>query len=258
MDKVAGGTAPGGPGIAVVGSGIPSATQENQAYVIATGTDPEQFVMMNDPSNSNQFNNSVGNPGTSFQTNLNLTYVATDNGVEKYVFDGTNWNKTETIAPTNPTSDNKITTELVGLTYAGKDDSGNNVLYATTAGDFRSGTNEGNALLRLVDTGPSATWQVVEDSTTNTWLRGVAAIDEAGDTNGDFHVDSSDFATLAANYGQAVTGGYASGDFNYDGTVNALDFNALANDYGYDPNSALPGDLPDSALGSVVPEPMGL
>ena len=44
-----------------------------------------------------------------------------------------------------------------------------------------------------------------------------------GDANLDGVVNSADFAILAANFNQAVTG-WDRGDFNYDGLVNAADF----------------------------------
>jgi hypothetical protein len=49
----------------------------------------------------------------------------------------------------------------------------------------------------------------------------------AGDANRDRSVDTVDFNTLAANFGQ--TGQlFSQGDFNYDGTVDTIDFNILA------------------------------
>ena len=75
------------------------------------------------------------------------------------------------------------------------------------------------------------------------------AVKLPGDANLDGVVDSSDFAALAAHYGQ--TGAYlALGDFNGDGTVNALDFNALASNYGKTLSS-----FEAQPAGSIVPEP---
>jgi hypothetical protein len=49
----------------------------------------------------------------------------------------------------------------------------------------------------------------------------------AGDTNRDKTVDTTDFNTLAANFG-ASPRDLGQGDFNYDGTVDTTDFNLLA------------------------------
>jgi autotransporter-associated beta strand protein len=52
-----------------------------------------------------------------------------------------------------------------------------------------------------------------------------------GDTNLDGLVNGTDFSTLAANFGQSVTG-WDQGDFNYDGLVNGTDFSDLAANFG--------------------------
>jgi outer membrane protease len=70
-----------------------------------------------------------------------------------------------------------------------------------------------------------------------------------GDVNLDGVVDSTDFATLAAHFGE-TNGNWAGGDFNYDGTINALDFNALATNYG--------ATLSPEFLSTLVPEPTSL
>jgi hypothetical protein len=254
-----GGATGGNPGIAVLGSGVTTTGSPIEQYVIkVTGANPEQFVMLNDPTNANQFNNTVGS-ATPFQTNLNLTYVATNNGVEKYTYNGTAWVLAETLGGGLGTSA-QVTTQMDGVTYAGKDANGNNVLYATTAGDISQDSTAGNALMKLVDTGSSAQWQLVATSPLNTWFRGAATIKEPGDATGDFKVDSADFAIIAANYGKTgVTDGFASGDFNYDGTVNGLDFNALATNYGYNNGAGLSAPVAGAVpLGSVVPEPTAL
>ncbi|HLA83521.1 MAG TPA: LamG-like jellyroll fold domain-containing protein [Thermoguttaceae bacterium] len=71
-----------------------------------------------------------------------------------------------------------------------------------------------------------------------------------GDTNGDGYVDATDAATLATNWGAAVTNGATDGDFNADDVVNALDASILAANWNPAPP---PGE---EALG--VPEPTTL
>ncbi|HLA84462.1 MAG TPA: autotransporter-associated beta strand repeat-containing protein, partial [Thermoguttaceae bacterium] len=53
-----------------------------------------------------------------------------------------------------------------------------------------------------------------------------------GDTDGDLNVDADDAATLAANWGATVAGGFGDGDFNGDNVVNALDASILAANWG--------------------------
>jgi autotransporter-associated beta strand protein len=70
----------------------------------------------------------------------------------------------------------------------------------------------------------------------------------AGDADLSGGVNTSDFTTMAQNFGK--TGQvWVQGDFNYDGVVNALDFNAIATNFG------APAIASPPALGSVVPEP---
>jgi hypothetical protein len=67
-----------------------------------------------------------------------------------------------------------------------------------------------------------------------------------GDANHDGKVNASDFAILAAHYGQTSGMNFSTGDFNYDGTVNALDFNALATQFGTVLTAPSGSDLPDA------------
>jgi hypothetical protein len=53
----------------------------------------------------------------------------------------------------------------------------------------------------------------------------------SGDANHDRFVDTSDFTTLAQNFG-STSATFSQGDFNYDGQINALDFNILATQFG--------------------------
>ena len=68
-----------------------------------------------------------------------------------------------------------------------------------------------------------------------------------GDANLDGKVNTSDFMTLASNFGGSGKL-WQGGDFNYDGVVNALDFNAIASDFG-------DSSAPAVSLGALVPEP---
>jgi hypothetical protein len=74
---------------------------------------------------------------------------------------------------------------------------------------------------------------------------------EYGDANLDQSVNALDFNALASNFGHTGAA-WAQADFNGDGIVDSLDFNALASHFGF---KAPAGDV---ALGSVVPEPIGL
>ncbi len=76
----------------------------------------------------------------------------------------------------------------------------------------------------------------------------------AGDASLDGKVDTSDFMTLAQNFG-STNANWQTGDFNYDGVVNALDFNAIATNFG---QSTLPAPELSAPLGTLVPEPTSL
>jgi len=70
-----------------------------------------------------------------------------------------------------------------------------------------------------------------------------------GDANLDGSVNTSDFTAMSQHFGAAsATANWANGDFNYDGKVNALDFNAISTNFGA-------AAIPETSLGSVVPEP---
>lgn len=81
---------------------------------------------------------------------------------------------------------------------------------------------------------------------------------EYGDTNINGVIDSTDFNTFAANYGN-TNRGWAQGDFTGDRKVNTLDFNLLAGNFGFvgqGPNGIPePWVEPSATLGSTVPEP---
>src|SRR5439155_849049 len=71
-----------------------------------------------------------------------------------------------------------------------------------------------------------------------------------GDANLDKTVDTSDFNTLASNFG-GTNKRWSQGDFNYDGNVDTLDFNALAANFSF----TVPADALNTA---IVPEPATL
>lgn len=80
-------------------------------------------------------------------------------------------------------------------------------------------------------------------------LNGVVAL--GGDANLDGFVETSDFNTLAGNFG-AASATWNEGDFNRDALVDSMDFAVLAGSYGQRVNMAAP------SLGAVVPEPSAL
>jgi hypothetical protein len=89
--------------------------------------------------------------------------------------------------------------------------------------------------------GATSDWSIIR-SAVGTELVG-------GDANFDGKVDSLDFGTLVANFGDTGKK-WSQGDFDgVDGKVNTLDFNVLAANFG-----AAPG----ATLGSVVPEPASI
>lgn len=82
-----------------------------------------------------------------------------------------------------------------------------------------------------------------------------------GDANLDATVNSSDFNTLMATYGQSGRI-WRFGDFSGDGKVNTLDFNLLAANFGLTGvgSNGIPEPWvePAAGLGAVVPEPVCL
>ncbi len=77
------------------------------------------------------------------------------------------------------------------------------------------------------------------------------------DANHDRMVDTSDFMSMAQNFG-ATSATFSQGDFNYDGVVNALDFNILATSFGNtlaapDPMAAMPANGAAKAQAAMVP-----
>jgi len=72
----------------------------------------------------------------------------------------------------------------------------------------------------------------------------------AGDANHDRSVNTTDFSSLAANFGQSGKN-YSQGNFNYDGVVDTLDFAILASRYGE--SLAAPGASPLAAAARSLP-----
>jgi hypothetical protein len=230
------------PGIAVMGTGTPNTATQTQTYIMTTAGNPEQFVML-DLSAASYVNGSV-------DTGLDTTYVGTDAGVEKWAFDGSGWVKQYTLAGgLSADTTSKLFGGIRGVTYAGKDSGGHPILYGTTAGNNSvTSAAEGNALVKLVDTGSgSDAWQLVTNSPDNTWFRGlqfVAASHFAGDTNNDGVVDLTDLNNVLNNFGTSASGN--PGDDNGDGVVDLTDLNNVLNNFG--------STHAASSL-SVVPEP---
>ena len=141
-----------------------------------TNTNTQQFTMLDLVAG-------VGYDGTGVDT-LYLTNAnnisATPNptsatedtgGLQKYVFDGTNWVQQVTFnSGLSSTNTSPLFGGLQGVAFAGFDGSGNPILYATTDAP----TTTGNALVRLVDTGLASAFTLVANAPTNTMFRGVA------------------------------------------------------------------------------------
>jgi autotransporter-associated beta strand protein len=76
-----------------------------------------------------------------------------------------------------------------------------------------------------------------------------------GDANLDGKVNGTDFAILATNFNQAVTG-WDQGDFNYDGAANGNDFAFIASNFNQGASqSALDAFAAANGLLAEVPEP---
>jgi hypothetical protein len=88
-----------------------------------------------------------------------------------------------------------------------------------------------------------------------------------GDTNLDGSVNSVDFGTFAAHFGQSVSGGWQLGDFDYNGVVNSNDFGLLAQNFGKSASGrsvvvsdadwdALDAFAASNGMSSSLPEPV--
>jgi len=139
-------------GIATVGSGVP--TTSGQVPALLSG-----------------FPTSAGPSSQDFHfADASTVYVADDRpaasggGIQKWTESGGTWSLQYTLAVS-------ATDGCRGLT--GHADTGLRTLYATTTG---ASPTTANNLVRVVDTGPTATFTVVATSNTNTVFRGVRYI----------------------------------------------------------------------------------
>jgi hypothetical protein len=160
--------------------GLPtSATNTSDTLETTNGTSTNilQFTLLDRDPN-------VGYDGTgldtlyvadaaAISTTANPTGAAdTSGGLKKYTYDSASGNFVLNVtfnAGLSATSTDPLFGGLRGLAFAGVDESGNPILYATTAGPLT-----GNALVRLVDSGPSSAFTLVANSPANTVFRGVA------------------------------------------------------------------------------------
>jgi hypothetical protein len=235
------------PGIAVMGEGTPNTATQTFTYIMTTAANPEQFVML-DLNAASYVNGSVN-------TGLDTTYVGTDDGVEKWTFDGSAWVKQYSLAGgLSADTSSKLFGGIRGVAYAGTDSGGHAILYGTTGGNTSvTSAAEGNALMKLVDTGSgSDSWQLVTNSPDNTWFRGLQFVASAhfpGDTNNDGVVDLTDLNNVLNNFGSTGTN---PGDDNQDGTVDLTDLNNVLNNFGSTHAASSLGVVPEPASLSLV------
>jgi hypothetical protein len=113
----------------------------------------------NSPTTRSPYSFSISPAGTTMYVADDGT-AANNGGIEKWTFDGTNWNNTYTLLNNGTT-----TTSVRGLTvdWSG----GNPVIYATTTG------TSANFLIAVTDTGAGSTAATIATSPTNTAFRGV-------------------------------------------------------------------------------------
>jgi hypothetical protein len=250
----------GNPGVAVMGTGTPTTTGQGQSYIMTTAANPEQFVMLDLDPATGYVNNTVN-------TGLDTTYVGTGEGVEKWTFNGTSWVKQYTLSSgLSADATSKLFGGILGLSYAGTDAAGKPILYATSAGTTTAATGQGNALLRLVDTGAGTDpLELVTASPDNTWFRGVQSLGSItppavpGDADGDGDADLDDIGIWATNFTGSLapgagTGTLGTGDFDGDKDVDLDDQGIWASNF---TGSLAPGGIAAGAL-ATVPEPASL
>jgi hypothetical protein len=159
--------------------GLPTATAASNT--ITTFTLPiassEQFAMA-DLSPSVGFDGTgldtlyIADPAAISGTSNPTTSTESGGGIQKYVYNGTTWNLTITYnAGLSSTNTDHTFGGIVGVAFVALDDSGNPILFATTAAPNATG----NALMRIVDAGPLSSYTLVANAPTNTMFRGVAA-----------------------------------------------------------------------------------
>jgi hypothetical protein len=222
-------------------NGIPTsdaAITKTEVVPIASNGNPEQFFFLDRDPNLNY-------DGTGLDTlylahlgaisgTTNPTGVTNTGGLQRYTFDGANWNQDITFnSGLSSTSTDSLFGGLNGLAFAGLDASNNPIIYATTA----ASAAVGNALVKLVDAGPSSAFSLVATAPVTTVFRGVA------------------LAPLSAG---------VPGDYNANGIVDAADYVLWRKDpsahggdpAGYNAWRAHFGNTSGSGLGTAaVPEP---
>jgi hypothetical protein len=161
----------------------PAANNTATAINAITNSNSEQFVMLD-------LIPEVGVDGTTLDTmymaNANNIDAANAGGLEKYVFDGTNFNLQFTYNAGLATSNtDPLFGGLEGVAFAGFDINGKPIIYATTDAPAAVG----NALVRLVDTDSTAAFTLVATAPTNTAFRGVALAPFSAGVPGDYNVD---------------------------------------------------------------------
>jgi hypothetical protein len=197
---------------------------------LTDNSNPEAFVLLDRDANIS-FDGTgldtlyIANLNTIDTSNTNPTGSSNTGGIQKFTFDGTTWNQQITYN-SGLSSDNTVPVfgGINGLTFAGVDGSNNPILYATT----RAGANVGNALVKLVDSGPSAAFTVVATAPVNTVLRGVTlapfTAGVPGDYNGNGVVDAADYVLWRknpANFG-GDPGGYNTWRAHFGSAVGSL------------------------------------
>jgi autotransporter-associated beta strand protein len=115
----------------------------------------------------------------------------------------------------------------------------NELIYAGTFSTAKSQITSGQIFTNL----PGGVLGYIDAGSGNVEVRFTVA----GDADLSGTVNTADFTTMAANFGQ-TNRFWPQGDFNYDGKVNALDFNLVATNFGKTLTSEV-------VNGDVVPEP---
>ncbi len=167
-------------GISKVGTGVPIPTADDQSTTTlfvgtaATGS-------------------GTASPYDFWFKDANTLYVADDRttatggGIQKWEFDGANWNNTYTLNTSLSSGVRGLDGRIVG---------GNVVLYASTSPSTTDGTAN-NAIVTVTDSGASSAFSTLFNAPTNTVVRGVvyvaAAAGLAGDYNSDGKVDAADY-----------------------------------------------------------------
>jgi hypothetical protein len=156
-------------GVNTVGAGLPTTTGQTVTLKVATAVS----------------GTGTASPYDFWFKDANDVYVADDRsvtnggGIQKWTFDGSNWNIAYTLAVGSSSGARGLTGEFDGT---------NTVLWAT---------NTGGQIVTVTDTGASSLFSVKAVSPTNTTYRGIVfvpgAATLAGDYNGNGVVDAADY-----------------------------------------------------------------